>query len=228
MGIVEDISAMKEVEESLKKSLSRNRAIISAMPDVLLHISSDGAFIDYSSANTKESSWLSKGNSIKHVSEIFPKDVASLSLEKINSALKSGEMQVFEYELSRGDDKHYLETRLIKSSDSSVLAIIRDITESKETAELLRASQERYETFINETHEGIYRIEFTKPIPVDLPPEKQAELYYEYGYIAECNKPLVKMYGASSMDELTGQKILDFHNPKEYPEKLQPDGPNDA
>lgn len=220
MGIVEDISAMKEVEESLKKSLIRNRAIISAMPDILLHISHDGTFIDYSSTGNKNISWLPKGDNIKHVSEIFPEAVASLSLEKIEVTLGTGEMQIFEYEVTKNEETLYLETRMVKSSDRSVLAIIRDVTEERKTAELLKASQERYETFINETQEGIYRIEFTEPLPVNYTPEKQAELYYRNGYFAECNKALLKMYGVSDMQDLVGHGIEEFHKPEKYPENF--------
>lgn len=221
VGIVEDVSEIKKVEAKLKNSLFRNRAIISAMPDTLLNISGNGTFIDYDPLINKDIAWFPNLDHINNIFDVFPEEVASLSLKKIEQTLKTGEMQVFEFELNNGEFKHYLETRMVKSGDSSVLAIIRDITESKKSAELLKASQERYETFINETKEGIYRIEFIKPIPVDLPPYEQARLYYKYGYFAEVNKALVKMYGASDVKELVGQRIKRFHNPKENEENFQ-------
>jgi PAS domain S-box-containing protein len=221
VGIVEDISEIKKVEAKLKNSLFKNRAIISAMPDTLLNISGNGTFIDFDPLVNKDIVWLPNRDNIRNVADVFPEEVASLSLKKIEQTLKTGEMQVFEFELNNGESKHYLETRMVKSSDSSVLAIVRDITESKKNAELLKASQERYETFINETKEGIYRIEFIKPIPVDLSPNEQARLYYKHGYFAEVNKALVKMYGAEDVKELVGQKIKRFHNPKENEENFQ-------
>ena len=221
VGIVEDISEIKKVEAELRKSLFRNSAIISAMPDLLLTISKDGTFVDHDPSSTKDVLWLPHDKQIKCISDVFPSETAELSLTKIEKALKTGEMQVFEYELNNGNSKHYLETRMVKSSDSSVLAIVRDITENKKNAEMLKASQERYETFINETKEGIYRIEFIKPIPVNLSPHEQAKLYYRYGYFAEVNKALVKMYGASDVKELVGQRIKRFHNPKENEENFQ-------
>ena len=75
----------------------------------------------------------------------------------------------------------------------------------------ISAFNERYRTYFNETHEGIFRIEFKEPIPVDEEPERQAELYYEHGYIAECNDAFAQMYGADSIDDLIGSAIIDFH-----------------
>jgi len=70
---------------------------------------------------------------------------------------------------------------------------------------------ERYKAYFDKTHEGIFRVEFREPIDIALPPEKQAELYYEHGFVAECNQSFARMYGAESPTEIVGMSIIDFY-----------------
>ena len=100
------------------------------------------------------------------------------------------------------------------------VGIIEDISKYKEFEAKLIATQERYETFINETHEGIYRVEFKEPIPVNLSPEEQAKLYYKNGFIAECNQAFAKMYRAESPKVFIGKTIAELHDLDSYPENF--------
>jgi len=100
------------------------------------------------------------------------------------------------------------------------VGIIEDISKYKEFEAKLIATQERYETFINETHEGIYRMEFKEPIPVNLSPEEQAKLYYKNGFIAECNRAFSKMYQAESPEVFVGKTIVELHDLDSYPENF--------
>lgn len=220
MGVVEDISELKKVENNLRESLEKNSAIVSALPDLLFQLDSDGTFTEYY-ANTDEALYLDPAIFIgKKVSDIFPKELSDLTMEKIYAAKVTGEMQLYEYPLEMNDEIRYYESRIVKSGENSLLAIIRDITENKRIAEMLQASRERYEAFIDETHEGIYRIEFTMPISTNLPSEEQAKLFYKNGYIAECNSAFVKMYGAKYPYELIGKQISEFHDLERYPENF--------
>lgn len=220
LGVVEDISEMKLVEQTLIESLEHNKTIVSAMPDLLFEITADGIFTDYNARDDNDL-FLHPSEFIgKSINDIFNEKLAELTMEKISTTLVTGEMQVYEYPLQLNNAFQYFESRMVRGSNNSVLAIIRDITENKQTAELLRASRERYETFINETHEGIYRIEFSEPIKTDLDPRKQAELFYKYGYIAECNNAFIKMYGATAFVDIIGKSVEDFHDIENYPENF--------
>jgi len=86
-----------------------------------------------------------------------------------------------------------------------------DIKENKNLIEELKKSIDIHNTFYKFSKEGIYRMEFEKPIPVNLPVKKQIELFYKYGYIADCNESLAKMYGYDSVQEVLGKRLIDFH-----------------
>jgi len=62
-------------------------------------------------------------------------------------------------------------------------------------------SDDRYRAFVANSSEGIWRYEFDKPVPVTLPEDEQVELFYQRGYLAECNEVFAQMHGYSSVDE---------------------------
>jgi PAS domain S-box-containing protein len=88
-----------------------------------------------------------------------------------------------------------------------------DITEQKRTEAVLRESEERYQAFIANSSEGIYRLESAQSMPVTLPEDDQIKFILEHAYIAECNDAFAQFYGLSEADELIGKKVSDFLAP---------------
>jgi PAS domain S-box-containing protein len=84
------------------------------------------------------------------------------------------------------------------------LVMIEDSTERKRALEALCASEERYRSFIVNSSEGIWRFESAQPVDISLPAEEQFRLFYEHGYLAECNDAMARMYGYERADELVG------------------------
>jgi len=89
--------------------------------------------------------------------------------------------------------------------------IIFDNLEKTRQTSLLKASEERYRSFIFQVSEGVYRFELEKPMPVDLPVEEQVDFIYQYARIAECNKAFLKMYGVTNSNEIVGKSQLELH-----------------
>jgi PAS domain S-box-containing protein len=86
----------------------------------------------------------------------------------------------------------------------------RDITSRRETEEQLRQSEERYRAFVANSSEGIFRIEYPEPIPVDLPAEEIVRRSWSQARMAECNMALAKLRGVSHPDELNGRLSNQF------------------
>jgi PAS domain S-box-containing protein len=85
--------------------------------------------------------------------------------------------------------------------------ITHDITDRKLAAQTLRESEERYRSFVEQSSEGIYRVELDRPIPTHLPPQQQIDLLLEHSYLAECNAVMAQMYGFASIGEAVGTPI---------------------
>ncbi len=68
-----------------------------------------------------------------------------------------------------------------------------------------------FNTFYQYAREGIFRMEFDKPIPISLPVDEQVKMLYELCYVAECNDSMAKMYGYSSSKDIVGKHLKDFY-----------------
>ncbi len=90
------------------------------------------------------------------------------------------------------------------------LAMVENITDRRRAQEALRTSEERYRSFVVNSSEGIWRLEIEQPIDITLPAEEQLALLYKYGYLAECNDALARMYGHSRADDMAGLRFDDF------------------
>jgi PAS domain S-box-containing protein len=71
----------------------------------------------------------------------------------------------------------------------------------------LKNSDERYRAFLSNSSESIWRYELDEPIPVTLPEDEQVELFYQRGYLAECNEAFARTHGRSSIDEIRGERL---------------------
>jgi PAS domain S-box-containing protein len=85
-----------------------------------------------------------------------------------------------------------------------------EITDRKMIGENSLMNQELYRVFVTQSSEAIWRIELDAPVPVNLPADEQIEHFYQYGFLAECNGAMARMYGYSSADEITGARLGDL------------------
>ena len=88
-----------------------------------------------------------------------------------------------------------------------VQGIARNVTSRQRLEENLRESEERYRTFIERSSEGISRYEFEQPVPLNISVEEQIECFSKYGFVAECNDAMARMYGYCSAEEMKGKRL---------------------
>ena len=104
---------------------------------------------------------------------------------------------------------------IYQSTDSSTagyMIVFSDITKLKIAQQLLKHKEEGYRSFIEQSAVGIWRAEYKKPIPINLPLDEQVDLLLDTGLIAECNDFMAMMYGYSSTDSLVGKRIREFYH----------------
>ncbi|HUI30696.1 MAG TPA: PAS domain S-box protein [Candidatus Acidoferrales bacterium] len=82
--------------------------------------------------------------------------------------------------------------------------------DSEMPTEELELQTQRYETFIKNSSEGIWRIEFTKPISVAQGKNEIAKQIAERAIIVECNHAVAQMYGFENPEDLVGKHSNEF------------------
>ncbi|NQU05033.1 MAG: PAS domain-containing sensor histidine kinase, partial [Calditrichaeota bacterium] len=142
-GIVENITERKRVEAALRESEARNKAIVAALPDIIFRLDADGRFVDVA-VNDPNLLLIPPEKVLgKKARKILPPDLAELTEIKIRKTLRTGQMQVFEYDLGLGNEIRNFEARMVTCSENEVMSIIRDNTERKRAEEALK-ERERF------------------------------------------------------------------------------------
>lgn len=117
---------------ALEESERKNRAIVDVLPDLIFIYNPEGVFLDCME-NHSDKLYVEREFFIgKRLHDVMPLDVAEKGLSAIREAIRTNRMQIFEYCLKMPDGTEYFETRLMKVTEGEVLAIVRNITESKE------------------------------------------------------------------------------------------------
>ncbi|HEY9847576.1 MAG TPA: PAS domain-containing protein, partial [Candidatus Caenarcaniphilales bacterium] len=142
---VSDITERKRAEEALRGSEAKNRALLNAIPDLMLRIRQDGTYLDYMPA--KGIDLLAAGNDLvgKNEYEVLPPAVATARMNHVERALQTSETQVFEYQLPRNGSIRHEEARIVVSGENEVLVIVRDITKRKQVEAALQQAHDELE-----------------------------------------------------------------------------------
>jgi two-component system cell cycle sensor histidine kinase/response regulator CckA len=91
-----------------------------------------------------------------------------------------------------------------------LISVAKDITQRKHAEQALRASEERYRAFIEQTAEGMWRVELEEPMPIGLSEDDQIDHFYAYAYMGECNDAMARMYGLEEASDLAGVRLGDL------------------
>jgi PAS domain S-box-containing protein len=151
-----EIVERRQTEKSLSKSLATNRALINAIPDLMFCIRKDGTFVDFKAASEEHllvppSEFLSK-----NLYEVLPPEIAQPTMNCVEQALQTGNVQIFEYQLLLNNSLHDYETRIAVSAEDEVISIVRDITERKQAEENMRKSQEMLQLVMDNIPQSIF------------------------------------------------------------------------
>ena len=132
-----DMTSQLQVETALRRSEQRNRALLAAIPDLMFVLSADGIFLDCKTDNKDDELLLPPEAFLnRHVNEVLPPPLAAQALTYIERLKRTGEMQVYEYQLEFMGQLEEYEARMVPLQDS-VLVLARDITAQR------RAERER-------------------------------------------------------------------------------------
>ena len=137
--VTSEVRARREIERQHRRLRSLNDAI----PDMLFSVTQHGQlrFVKETAhpdliVSPEEARDLSIG-------ELFAPDLAAQLMSAVAAAIDSGAVQTVEYALDLPHGRQTFEARMARMSDDEVTVLVRNVTEDRARAEVLRSQRER-------------------------------------------------------------------------------------
>ena len=166
-------------------------SILSALSDIIFIIDSKGCFLDYYSSDPSRFLVDEKNIIGSSIYDLFPKEEADYHVSFFNDTMKTGKINSFEYSADNNGIKKFFEARVSKLDDSSVLSIVRDITEKTNALNALAESEQKFRKIADFLPEAVF--------------ETDSNLIVTYA-----NKKTFDMFGHSIEDLKKGIMVLDL------------------
>jgi PAS domain S-box-containing protein len=153
-NINKTLAALEKAQGRLQKSEEKNRALLSAIPDLMCQVKREGIEEEFNRGTAAELGAMALG-------ELLGRELGEIveTFEVIPQAGKGGEEKeaergdgsgvfIFEYTTKGEEGVRYYEMRLVVSGRDEVLAIARDITGRKQSEEELERYRARLEELV--------------------------------------------------------------------------------
>ncbi|HEX3183701.1 MAG TPA: MASE1 domain-containing protein [Pyrinomonadaceae bacterium] len=132
-------AVMRERDETSQ----RNRALLSANPDMVFLMSNQGVYLDYH-ARDRNNLLLSPELFLgKNVREVLPPQLAEDVVRCLERSNSTDEPQVIEYSLQMAQEERHYEARLIGMEGNKTMSIVRDVTDRERASRALQDSQQK-------------------------------------------------------------------------------------
>ncbi len=195
-----DISDQRAAETQLLKSEERNRAILAAIPDVILLHDRHGRILRVKESARSLHCFQKERTEGKCVVDVFPGKTGREMLLKIQESCQSGQTKVLETDLDTDQGKLSYEIRYVCMEDRQVLAVARNTTDTHTTRQGLNLRNRALEAAGN----GIIIADAILP---DFP-------------IIYCNKAFTEITQYSAEDSI-GKNCRFLQGPQTDPEKVK-------
>ena len=120
------------LQEALQASQYRNQVLIDALPDSIFQLDRFGTLLSYKQDREFELDTDLRDKVGYKIDTLLSVENSAKVMEKIDSALLTGKIQLFEDKQIKQNIITYQEVRIIACGANEVIAIVRDITSRKE------------------------------------------------------------------------------------------------
>lgn len=127
-----DITRRVKAREALRRSERRNRAIVNAVPDLMLLLKPNGEIIDRTIPNSSSLAYLLQSNP-QYIDGIFPEKIKLEIIEAMGRSSSGKDPIELELQMELEGELHDFEIRMVYSGEEEILTIFRDVTFRKTT-----------------------------------------------------------------------------------------------
>ncbi|MCB0208624.1 MAG: GAF domain-containing protein [Anaerolineae bacterium] len=153
--LLKEIVEREKVEEALRQRESRTRALLNAIPDLMLNMSREGDVLEFEAL---QAGVYGDPDSLvgRNIRDIMPPHLGELAMQQITKTLETGEMATVEYQLrSREGVLEDFETRMVVSGPDEVIGMVRNITDRKQAEAKLEESRARLRELFTQTQTAL-------------------------------------------------------------------------
>lgn len=140
--LVQDVTERRRTEHALDESQARNQAILSALPDMMFLMTTDGVYLDAHVRDERELLVPPSQFIGRSLFDVLPPDLSRQFAASFEEVARGGS-PVVEYSLVTDGQRRHYEARLVRCGAAEVLSIVRNVTESKRVQ--LQAQADRLE-----------------------------------------------------------------------------------
>lgn len=176
-----DVTEQKRVELALRNSEAKQKAIIDAIPDLLMRVNREGLYLDF--WPTDNFRLLRSKHEVvgRKMTQTLSPELGIQRLRAVQAAIDTERMQVYEQVIDFEDDQQVEEVRIVPFGTDEAILLVRDISDRKramaklrEREASLRESNRRWNSLLNNVQLIVVeldqqgRIEYANPFFLKL------------------------------------------------------------
>ncbi|MCC6791553.1 MAG: PAS domain S-box protein, partial [Thermomicrobiales bacterium] len=138
-----DVTERVALDAELRIREARHRALLDAIPDVMMRFDRNGTYLDIKSSESVPLLVPVDELIGRTIATTMPDAVALQAMEAIARALDERVVQTFEYQLEGKAGTTAFEARMVADGEGEVVALIRDVTRRHAAEARVRDSEER-------------------------------------------------------------------------------------